>query len=194
MSTKICRWCGKEFESDNHPECYCSAECKKLSLKERKAEWAKKNRARKKALKEKNATELICVNCGKKFITTDNRRKYCTIECKTKWSNAKAMKKYYEQKAEQAGSQKHGPWPFKNRNDYARINQKRKNDREAAQEWLKIYRQASEDLCADMIADACGIDRTEWRRLPLTIKLKKRAAVLEIKQSLARQKGIVYDN
>lgn len=62
---KICKYCEKEFETENKKQVYCSLKCK---------DRYEHNISR-------DHTPGICKRCGKPFEQNTPRRKYCSGEC-----------------------------------------------------------------------------------------------------------------
>lgn len=172
---KICVWCSKEFETEFHRTRYCSDDCRIAAYQSKRA-------------KDTTTIKLKCPTCGRTFAAPHTRRKYCSPECKLTHDKAIAKERYRESK----GQKKVTSADLRERT-YA-INRERKIAQREAQEWLRKYRHATNDECMDMLAEACNIDKTEWRRLPTTIRLKKKVAVLDVKRSLAARRGKAYDN
>lgn len=86
---KVCKWCGKEFETPNKQSRYCSDECRKEVIKKTSRESKRKTYKELKKIKK-------CKWCGKEF-TDKYRRSYCSAECQ-KEANRKRSRDDYEQK------------------------------------------------------------------------------------------------
>ncbi len=79
---KVCKYCGKEFNSTNHSRKYCSDSCIKAINRE-------KERDRSKLIHDKTAKYLKCKECGKEFKPEypSKRRIFCSKECCRKYGN-----------------------------------------------------------------------------------------------------------
>lgn len=79
MVKKVCKECGKPFETNIYNREYCSRECRE----------------------HHNYTpdriSKTCEMCGKSFYTTKNNQKYCSPDC-SDISFKRSMHKYYEKR------------------------------------------------------------------------------------------------
>jgi hypothetical protein len=82
MKLKKCKLCGREFYAFNGEE-YCTKTHEKIATGKLPATSVKKR---------------ICAECGKEFITTNARRRYCCVDCQEAH-----MKKAYVEKERNAG-------------------------------------------------------------------------------------------
>ena len=88
---KTCPVCGKTF-SGRLSQKFCSASCKEIDIRNRRkaarAEYYQKNKEKLKAYSRENSNkpkekiEKVCPVCGETFITTDNKKVYCSPECR----------------------------------------------------------------------------------------------------------------
>jgi hypothetical protein len=83
MENKLCTChiCGKLFHPYRPNNIYCSNECRAKGYKQ------------KYTYRKKKEKEVECLQCGKKFITNDGKRKFCCKSCYLKHN-----KLYYEKK------------------------------------------------------------------------------------------------
>lgn len=65
---KICKVCGKEFETENSKKCYCTFACRQEGMRRYAREYAK-------------SYQNICKNCGK-YFRAGRGTSYCSPECK----------------------------------------------------------------------------------------------------------------
>ena len=79
-----CKYCGKEFEKANNRHFFCSDRCK------RKYNYSKTEPDTKKIL-------LECCLCGKSFLS-GRKKKYCSVECRSKTRHFKRNRKTAKQK------------------------------------------------------------------------------------------------
>lgn len=82
--TKVCPICGKEFETNDNKQKYCSKECRHENNK-----VASREHYRIKNIKNKK-----CPICGIKFETVYSKKIFCSRDCYTKHNNAINKKKY----------------------------------------------------------------------------------------------------
>ncbi len=81
--TKVCPFCGKEFETTNNRKIYCSDECKNQYNKEKK--------------REKKVYPInTCIMCGKQFTARSVRTRFCCKECEKKYNREKDMDLEYK--------------------------------------------------------------------------------------------------
>lgn len=80
---RVCKGCGKEFESSNNRKLYCSKECPGRV-------YPKK----------------VCKECGKEFIPEAHNQLFCTKECRIEYNNTKRRgypAGVFEKKCQQCG-------------------------------------------------------------------------------------------
>ena len=77
--TKICKFCGEEFEARDNRTLYCSDECKHEAYKKYQREY-KQNYVPLDKRAVKTITR-ICPICGKEFTTSRYNKTYCSNEC-----------------------------------------------------------------------------------------------------------------
>lgn len=83
---KICKQCGKAFETDQSATKYCSDACRQAALTEQRA--AITQRQKEKRHEAKRALSRICKRCGKIFETDQSAAKYCSDACRKAARNA----------------------------------------------------------------------------------------------------------
>ena len=111
--TQKCIVCGKEFLATNYrPSKFCSCKCygeyKYLkSLEKRELERLEREKIkaikslisalnkRIKQLEPKPLYKVKCIECGKEFMTSDRKIKYCSDKCRHKRSNKYNEKRIY---------------------------------------------------------------------------------------------------
>ncbi len=88
--SKICAWCGKEYESQARRSKYCSSLCVKLAKNQSCIEYNKRRNA------NKPKQTRICIVCGKEF-KSNYGAKCCSDECREK-NTQRWVHDYYEAK------------------------------------------------------------------------------------------------
>ena len=82
--TKICKCCGKPFETDKNSQGLCSQECRIESIKTKQKEYHMRKRL---------SQTQICDYCGKEFHN-GRRRQYCSNECRLAANGRGDIKQY----------------------------------------------------------------------------------------------------
>lgn len=80
---RMCRECGKFFDTKNSQQVMCSKECRSAHYKKYKKELAAK-------LKTEVRT---CLVCNTEFIPVSNNAKTCSDKCKVLYKKTKNVKK-----------------------------------------------------------------------------------------------------
>lgn len=99
VKTGICQECGAEFTMDRHSEKkYCSDRCR--------VNRTQRLRYQKLHEPKNNGKITNCLVCGKDFVVSWQRRKYCSTECFTvgQRRRQKALKKQYKEEAAKNGT------------------------------------------------------------------------------------------
>lgn len=73
-----CRMCGKEFEPGDGHRFLCSDACVQQSYLVKNRKYQKDRRAR---IHEEKMTEKVCRHCGKIFVSSNNKKVFCSKEC-----------------------------------------------------------------------------------------------------------------
>lgn len=79
IRTETCKYCGKEFTTDNHRQKYCTVECRDKAYKEKR-------------FKPLGTRVFECEFCGELF-EADSKRRFCTPECRLKYERGKRKPK-----------------------------------------------------------------------------------------------------
>lgn len=85
---RVCKECGKPFETNHSKKIFCSWECQRENAKVRAREYARTYQKKYKAAKK-------CKYCGKDF-EAGRGKQYCSTECKSKALISQIAKKYKE--------------------------------------------------------------------------------------------------
>ena len=85
--SKICAWCGKEYEPQTKRSSYCTEECQTEARKKRQREYQTQKRGTPKT--------RACVICGKEFAITHGNIKTCSEDC-AKEHRRRTMHELYE--------------------------------------------------------------------------------------------------
>lgn len=94
---KICKICGREFETARAWQVVCSDECfheKELRRKKKCRELAKKQGGADKPAVKRMAKPAVCVVCGKEFQAEYRGQKYCSEECHSD-PLAKSLRRFF---------------------------------------------------------------------------------------------------
>lgn len=85
---RVCKECGKEFETSNKRKIFCSHNCRSNFN-------TKKSNSR----KPKITYKKICIICGKEFVTTRTKSLCCSKECSYKHKIEQSQERYYNQQS-----------------------------------------------------------------------------------------------
>lgn len=97
VKVRICEECGTEFTLGRQSEKkFCSDRCRTTHGQ----------RLRNQRIKNQVGKPGVCIVCGKDFVVSWQRRKYCSTECFTvgQRRRQKALKKQYKEEAAKNGS------------------------------------------------------------------------------------------
>lgn len=114
--TKVCKVCGKEFETSQKNQKYCSKECKKIVIRDRNRRYYWNKKAKECCKKHGGidncpypdcicdaSTTVVCKHCGKPFIPTGRNHKFCSAKCRK--ASMRKPKRIYSKVCPECGKQ-----------------------------------------------------------------------------------------
>lgn len=96
--SKICAWCGKEFEPPSKRSDYCTDECARQARLKRQRDYQKQRRG--------TPATKVCVICGKEFEIKHGNSKTCSEGCATEHKR-RVMRELYEKGKKARKPKKH---------------------------------------------------------------------------------------
>ena len=90
IHSKVCVYCGKEFNPTSNRQKFCSVECRKDFNQREKEQLRQEERG------EHYYRQRKCVICGELFWPNSSRQKLCSIECRKKQHNKLTLEYYHK--------------------------------------------------------------------------------------------------
>jgi len=143
---KNCKYCGKEFRSNNKRRIYCSDECFENFQRDRRRKYSRDN---KKAIYKRRTT---CKYCGNKFKMKELKERCCEnedcIKEKQKENDRIAKRKYYNKNIKPI-TNKFKKQKAKNSKNYRKnnkenINKRKKTHQKKKREWVDSIKKEKE--------------------------------------------------
>lgn len=90
--SKICAWCGKEFDERHYNQKFCSDDCASQAKAKRTLDYYHQKATNKPKKMRK------CIVCGEEFEVKQGGRKVCSDKCRAINDSRRASKHYYAHK------------------------------------------------------------------------------------------------